>query len=119
MYDQLGEGEIGSALQLLGSVSFWMFWDTGYDAMRALDDDDDGRLAGHELRHLGLWRDANSNGVSERGEVRALAAYGIVSLSCDSLRANDIDRTAFSPRGVTFGDGKTRPTWDVVLLPAR
>ena len=119
VYDQVGRGEIRSALQLFGSVSFWMFWDTGYDAMRALDDDGDGRLAGHELRDLGLWRDANSNGVSERGEVRALAAYGIVSLSCDSLRANDIDRTAFSPRGVTFGDGKTRPTWDVVLLPAR
>ena len=119
VYDQVGNGEIGSALQLLGSVTFLMFWDTGYDAMRALDDDGDGRLTGHELRHLGLWRDANSNGISEGGEVRAVAAYGIVSLSCESLWVNDIDRTAYSPRGVTFADGTTRPTWDVVLQPAR
>jgi hypothetical protein len=119
VYDQIGKGEIRSALQLFGSVSFWMFWDTGYDAMRALDDDGDGRIAGSELRHLHLWRDANSNGISERGEVRPLAVHGIVSLSCEFVRAADADRTAYSPRGVTFRDGQTRPTWDVVLHPAK
>ena len=119
VYDQVGKGEIGSALQLFGSVSFWMFWDTGYHAMRALDDNHDGRLSGAELRHLALWRDANSNGVSERGEVRSLRSYGIVSLSCDFIRATDADETAFSPQGVTFANGTTRPTWDVVLQPAK
>ncbi|HEX5216653.1 MAG TPA: hypothetical protein VFV98_14425 [Vicinamibacterales bacterium] len=119
VYDQLGNGEIRSALQLFGSVTFWMFWDTGYDAMGALDDNHDGRLAGTELRHLGLWRDVNSNGVSERGEVRSLASYDIVSMSYAFTRANDPVRTPFVERGVTFKDGTTRPTWDVILEPAR
>ena len=119
VYDQKGRGEIGSALQLFGSVTFWMFWNTGYDAMRALDDDGDGRLAGSELRHLGLWRDANSNGISERGEVRPLVAYDIVSLGLDYAHMDDADRTPFVVRGVSFRDGSTRPTWDVILQPAR
>jgi hypothetical protein len=96
-----------------------MFWDTGYDAMRALDDDCDGRLAGRELRHLALWRDANGNGVSEPGEVRSLADHDIVSLSFDHTRMDDADRTPWAAHGVTFRDGSTRPTWDVVLQPAR
>ena len=119
VYDQIGKGDVGSALQLFGSVTFWMLWDTGYAAMRVLDDNRDGRLAGAEMEHLGLWRDANSNGISERGEVRPLADYDIVSLSCAFVRAADVDRTAYSPRGVTFRDGQTRPTWDVVLHPAK
>jgi len=119
VYDQIGRGEVGSGLQLFGSVTFWMFWDNGYAAMRTLDDNLDGQLAGGELRNLGLWRDDNCNGVSERGEVRALAEYDIVSLSRDFVRATDADYTAYSPRGVTFRDGHTRPTWDVVLQPAK
>ncbi|HEX7780308.1 MAG TPA: hypothetical protein VF424_13770 [Vicinamibacterales bacterium] len=119
VFDQIGRGEIRSGLQLFGSVTFWMFWENGYDAMRALDDDRDGRLAGNELEHLGLWRDVNSNGVSERGEVRSLSAYDIVSLSYDYTQMHDADRTPSVTRGVRFRDGSTRPTWDVLLQPAR
>jgi hypothetical protein len=119
VYDQKGRDEIGSALQLFGNVTFWMFWDNGYDAMRALDDNGDGRLAGGELRHLHLWRDDNSNGVSERREVQSLAAYDVVSLGLDYARLDDADQTPFVLKGVSFRDGSTRPTWDVVLQPAR
>ena len=96
-----------------------MFSATGYDAMRALDDDLDGQLAGAELRHLHLWRDVNGNGISERGEVRALTDYDIASLSYDYTRMTDADRTPFVAKGVAFKNGTTRPTWDVVLHPAR
>ena len=119
VYDQVGRGDIRSALQLFGNVTFWMFWNNGYDAMRALDDDGDGRLAANELRHLHLWRDANSNGISERGEVQALAAYDIDSLGFNSARMDDADRTPFVARGVAFRNGGTRPTWDVILQSAR
>jgi tetratricopeptide (TPR) repeat protein len=119
VYDQIGHGEIRSALQFFGSVTFWMFWENGYDAMRALDDNRDGRLAGRELAHLGLWRDGNSNGVSERGEVRSLSAYSIVSLSYDYTLMQDADQTPSVARGVQFRDGSTRPTWDVLLQPAK
>ena len=73
---------ITSALQWFGNVTFWLFWSNGYEPMRALDDNADGELSGAELRHLAIWHDRNRDGVSDAGEVRPLAAHGIVALSC-------------------------------------
>jgi len=116
IYDQRGTRQIDSALQMFGSVSFWLFWENGYRALRALDDDGDRRLAGPELTGLAIWRDRNSNGRSEAGEVQPLAAWDITSLSCDyEIDATHPDEIAFSPAGVTFRDGSSRPTFDIVL----
>ena len=70
-------GQITSALQLFGNVTFWTFWKNGYEALAALDDNGDGELGGPELRHLALWHDANRNGRqrSRRGaSLRATAS---------------------------------------------
>jgi hypothetical protein len=115
VYDQRGTAQIDSALQLFGGVTFWLFWDNGYQALGALDDDANGRLEGEELRHLAIWRDADSDGVSDRGEVRSLADWKIVSLSTAWTPGDGETVAAASPRGVTFASGETRPTWDVML----
>jgi tetratricopeptide (TPR) repeat protein len=116
VYDHRGRRQIDSALQMFGSVSFWLFWENGYRALRALDDDGDRRLAGAELTGLAIWRDRNSNGRSEPGEVQPLVAWDIVSLSCDyEIDPTHPDEIAFSPAGVTFRDGSSRPTFDIVL----
>jgi tetratricopeptide (TPR) repeat protein len=116
VYDHRGARQIGSALQMFGSVSFWLFWDTGYDALAALDDDGDGRIAGQELGGLAIWRDSNVDGVSDPGEVRPVSAWGIVSLSFDyEIDGTHPDEIAFAPRGATFRDGTSRPTFDIVL----
>lgn len=116
VYDHCGTSQIDSALQMFGNVTFWCFWDNGYEPLKSLDDDDDGRLTGVELTGLAIWRDANSNGRSEPGEVKSLATWGIVSLSCihetDSASPN---RISYSPRGVTFASDETRATYDIVL----
>lgn len=118
VYDPAGRGEVDSALQMFGSVTFWLFWEHGYAALSSLDDDGDGQLRGGELRGLALWHDANGDGVADRGEVRSLESYGIVALSCRHERdAAHPDRIAFSRAGVTFRDGRTRPTFDLVLKP--
>jgi hypothetical protein len=118
VYDPKRSGKITTALQLFGNVTFWMFWDSGYEALAALDDNHDGRLTGRELDGLALWQDVNGNGISEPGEVRPLSEFGIVAISCDSRRdATHPDRIAYSPKGVTFGDGSTRPTFDLLLHP--
>lgn len=118
VYDPSGRGEVDSALQLFGSVTFWMFWEHGYAALSALDDDRDGRLTGVELRGLALWRDANGNGVADAGEVQPITDAGIVAVSCRHERdESHADRIAFSRAGVTFRDGRTRPTFDLVLKP--
>jgi hypothetical protein len=110
VFDPHGQGRITSALQMFGSVTFWIFWCDGYAALRSLDDDNDGTLRGAELRGIALWRDTNSNGVSEAGEVRTVSEWGISAISC----AGEPDEAAASwcPTGVTFEDGTTRPTYD-------
>ena len=72
VYDPQHSGHITSALQLFGSVSFWMFWANGYEALSSLDDNQDGKLSGRELNGLALWRDLNSNGVADAGEVKTI-----------------------------------------------
>jgi hypothetical protein len=120
VFDKRGTRSITSGLQLFGNVTFWLFWDNGYDALRALDDDGDGRIAGGELSGFALWHDRNVNGRSEPEEVRPVADWRIVSLSCayeyDSRHPDEI---AYSAHGVTFRDGTTRPTFDLLMQPAR
>lgn len=115
VYDHDGSGEITSALQWFGNVTFWLFWDNGYEALRALDDDGDGELTGEELARLAIWHDANQDGVSGPGEVRTLAAHRIVALSTRYSECDDPWMVARSDRGVTFADGSRRTSYDVIL----
>jgi hypothetical protein len=116
VFDPKGTGHITSGLQLFGNVTFWLFWQTGYDALRALDDDGDGWLRGEELAGLAIWRDLNGDGISQPDEVKPLSAWGISELSV-SYEADDEDSDvlAWSAAGVRFTDGSVRPTFDVLL----
>ena len=110
VFDREGSGRITSGLQLFGNVTFWIFWQDGYAALRSLDDNGDGVLRGEELSGLALWHDGNSNGRNEEGEVRPVTAWGITSLSCTGQP--DAAGMAWSPEGVTFDHGEVRPTYD-------
>jgi hypothetical protein len=116
VFDPKGSKRITSGLQLFGNVTFWLFWETGYDALRALDDDGDGRLCGEELAGLAIWRDLNGDGISQPDEVRPLSAWGIseLSVSYEGDEENS-DVLAWSAAGVRFTDGSVRPTYDVLL----
>jgi tetratricopeptide (TPR) repeat protein len=118
VYDPAQQGKITSALQWFGGVTFWVFWNNGYEALAALDDDGDGELTDAELRYLAIWHDANRNGISDRGEVRPLAEHGIVALSCRYVAGDDLLIAAESRRGVRLKDGRVRPTYDVILRPS-
>jgi hypothetical protein len=119
VYDPKSERRVTSGLQLFGSVTFWLFWKTGYDALAALDDNRDGVLTGNELAGLAIWQDSDNPGICDPGEVKSLSEHGIVAVSCRFERdRSHADRIAFSPAGVTFRDGTTRPTFDIVLKPA-
>ncbi len=116
VYDQVGTKKITSGLQLFGNVTFWMFWDNGYEALSILDDNHDGYLSGKELRNLAIWQDRNGNGISEPSEVKSLAACGITKLSCRcQSHKGSVDCAASSSAGVFFRDGTVRPTYDVIL----
>jgi len=116
VYDPKGDGKITSGRQLFGNVTFWMFWSNGYGPLAALDDDRDGQLTDKELAGLALWHDENSNGAADAGEVKPIADLGIIAVSCRWTTSKvHPDKIAFSESGVTFKNGKTRPTFDLVL----
>jgi hypothetical protein len=116
VFDKRGKGQITSALQWFGNVTFWMFWDNGYEALKALDSNGDGVLTGTELEGIYVWVDANGNGVCEPGELKTLAELGITAISCRyEIDTAHPDRIPFSRAGVTFRDGSTRTTYDVIL----
>lgn len=118
VHDPDARGQIPSALQLFGSVTFWLFWETGYEALGALDDDGDGEIAGPELRGLGLWHDENGDGVSDPGEVRPVALHGIAALSYEYEEGDGLAFAAVAWRGVRMLSGEVRPTYDVLLRSA-
>jgi hypothetical protein len=118
VHDPDGTGRIPSALQWFGSVTFWLFWENGYHALAALDDDGDGELRGRELRQLAIWHDIDRNGISETGEVRPLSAHRIVALSCRYAEGDGKWMAAYAPEGVIYADGTTRPSYDVILRSA-
>lgn len=113
VYDANDSGKITSGRQMFGSVTFWLFWRNGYEALASLDDNQDGWIDGAELEHLKIWRDENSNGVSEPGEVLPVAEWGITAISV--RHETGPDGVPTSPAGLKMRDGSTRPTWDVIL----
>jgi hypothetical protein len=110
VYDPAGKGKITSGLQLFGKVTFWVFWQNGYQALQALDENGDGVLSGHELRGLALWQDRNSNGCSEDGEVFSLESAGVTALSVEWI-AHETG-IPYNPFGICFQNGSIRPTYD-------
>jgi hypothetical protein len=118
VYDPQATGKVNSALQMFGGVSFWLFWENGYEALRALDDNGDGVLRGSELTGLAIWCDANGNGQVDPGEIRPLSYWGITEVSCRCVPGSrEAGTAAQSPEGVRLQGGAIRPTYDVILEP--
>lgn len=115
VWDPLDERTITSGRQLFGGYTFQIFRATGYDALRALDDDGDGELAGFELLGLSVWFDRNGDGCSARDEVAPVFDFGIRALAV-AATARDGPHP-MNPRGVAFRDGRTLPTWDWIAEP--
>lgn len=110
VWDPEWRGDIRSGFDLIGARTWSVFWSDGFEALRALDDNRDGELTGAELGGLALWRDANSNGVSEPGEVAPANVHGVVALSVRGNATRPGLITA--PNGVRFDNGTARPLYD-------
>jgi hypothetical protein len=111
--DSDGRGFIDSGLKLIGQSSFWIFWNNGYEVLKALDDNHDGKLTGAELNGIALWQDLNCNGISEKNEVRSLVQYGITAISTRATKHSS--SILWNESGVSMRNRKTLPTFDLVL----
>jgi hypothetical protein len=110
------KGLITSGRKLVGNVTFWVFWNNGFEVLAALDDNVDGVVAGEELRGLKIWCDADCDGTCRPEELMTLERCGIVALSTGCIEVECAGRTMWaSPNGVMFADGSKRSCYDVVL----
>lgn len=110
VWDPKQRGQIRSGFDMIGQRTWGVFWSDGFEALRALDDNRDGELTGAELGGLALWRDANSDSVSDAGEVLSVSAHGIAALSARGRETRPGLITA--PAGVRLRDGTSRPLYD-------
>ena len=110
VWDPAWRGDIRSGFDLIGQRAWSVFWRDGFEALRALDDDRDGALTGAELGGLSLWRDDDSDGVSDPGEVIPVQVHGVVALDVNARRARP--GLLVAPAGIRFDDGRTRALYD-------
>jgi len=115
VWDGERTGQVTSGLQLFGSVTWWMFWRNGYEALAALDDDGNGWLEGKELEGIFVWHDRNSNGISEQGEVLPLERFGIIRISVKGTQQDG--EVLSNPEGIQLRNGRFLPTYDWVAKP--
>lgn len=115
VWDADGRGDVLSGRQLIGSVTWWLFWENGYAVLGALDNDGDGWLRGAELDGLAAWQDRNSNGVSDAGEVKPLGAFGITGLATSA--SGSVDGMPMNRRGIELAGGGRLPSYDWIVSP--
>jgi hypothetical protein len=110
VWDPEWRGRVSSGFDMIGQRSWSVFWNDGFEALRALDDNQDGEVAGAELDGLALWCDENENGISEPGEVIAANVHGITAIATRGAALRPGLMAA--QRGVRFDDGGVRPLYD-------
>ena len=110
VWDPENTKSITSGKQLFGSVTWWIFWNDGYEPLSLLDDNHDGWLKGSELEGIAVWRDENQDGVSQLHEVRPLPFYNITGIK--TKPDGKIEGMFFSRGGLLLSDGTMLPTLD-------
>jgi hypothetical protein len=110
VWDPARTGEVRDGRQLFGSVTWWIFWNDGYEPLAALDNNADGWLAGDELAGLAVWQDRNGNGRSDRGEVVPVAERGIrrIAARAQGRQAGVLTNA----HGIELNSGVRLPTYD-------
>ncbi|MBI5480308.1 MAG: hypothetical protein HY906_15700 [Deltaproteobacteria bacterium] len=117
-----GDGRILSGRELFGGDTLLPGGRTarhGFEALAALDENDDGAVDARDAAFLSLstWRDLNGDRVAQKQELQTLAAEGVLSLGvgyrleprCDGRRNCERERGTF-----TFRDGAAVRTGAVV-----
>ena len=115
VWDPLATGRITSGRQLFGSVTWWVFFQNGYQALDTLDDNRDGQLSGDELVGISTWFDKNSNGISEPGEIIELKALDIKSIG--TKPTGETNNMPMHSSGITLFNGKKLPSYDWITSP--
>ena len=110
-----GNGRIDDITEMFGNRTT-----SGFTALAALDSNSDGvfNSADTAFATVKLWKDANSDGVTDAGELISLADAGIVSISLTATTLPDTDvrgNVIVREGSFTRGDGTIGKVGDVAL----
>lgn len=101
---------ITSGRQFFGNVTFWIFWNNGYEALESLDDNHDGFLSDKELEGIYVWHDINEEGICTPNEIKTLSDFNIKKIAVNhELHRKNIE---FNPAGLILNNGNKLPTYD-------
>ncbi|MGL3608504.1 DUF5801 repeats-in-toxin domain-containing protein [Rhizobium sp. G187] len=110
-YDVNGNGTIDNGSEIFTPDFNGGTFASGVAALASLDVNGDGRIDAQDAAFsaLKIWVDANSNGISDEGELATLADYGVteISLAADQTNGAEDGQTIFSEGEFTFTDGST------------
>ena len=83
--DRNGNGRIDDITELFGSAT-----QSGYDALKAFDTNNDGKVNAQDsgFGTLRIWRDLDGDGVSDAGELQSLSQAGITSIGVNGTNAS-------------------------------
>jgi T1SS-143 domain-containing protein len=110
-YDLDGSGKIENGSEIFTPQFAGGAYADGLDALASLDSNADGKIDAQDAAfdQLVVWQDANHDGVSDAGELKSLAAFGISSIDLGaSATQTYIDGQAVIAEGsFTYADGTT------------
>jgi hypothetical protein len=91
-----GDGVINDGTELFGAATVLADGTRagdGYRAMAAQDSNADGKLsaADENFGELKLWVDANSNGITDAGELHGLVDFGVVEINLDFAKGTELN----------------------------
>ncbi|HYG48209.1 MAG TPA: cadherin domain-containing protein [Allosphingosinicella sp.] len=119
--DRNGDGIVsqGSDISFMGDIAGAM---SDLEGLAAFDSDGDGQLDSGDSRYgdFTIWQDLNSDGTSQAGEIKSLAAAGIASISLartptGQQLGNVPGHVLLNTSTFTRSDGTTGAVGDVLL----
>ena len=110
--DSNGNGEIDSRSELFGGTI-----GDGFGKLASYDSNDDGFVDASDANfgELKVWQDANEDGITDEGELVALEAKGITSLTTEytNVFTPDAQGNVFGEQSTAIANGKTIDMVDV------
>ncbi|WP_193316712.1 SdrD B-like domain-containing protein [Janthinobacterium rivuli] len=112
--DSNGNGKIDNVAELFGGNEKG----TGFAKLSSYDSNHDGVVDAHDdkFAELRIWRDANSNGVTDDGELMSLHDAGVASLTVSYTELPFLDANSnlhLERSSATLADGKSVDMTDV------
>lgn len=109
--DSDGSGKIEDGSEVFSEVFEGGSYANSLEALRSLDSNGDGKIDAQDARftEIKVWKDGNSDGKTDNGELKTLDEQGIVSLDLDAKDANTDDNgnLVFAEGDFTKSDGSS------------